>query len=133
MNHSAVIRGRVTASVTHRPWRTTRLIWRGWRAPLACAIRGAVALATPTPNIMPVWNRAAPRLAAARALALQPAEHHDLGRVDQDLGELGQDQRQRQGEHGPELAHEPGRGGERWSSPPRLGWRTWPDCSWFAT
>ena len=65
VNHSSAISGRVIASVTHSPWRTMRRIWRGWRAPLACAISGAVALATPIPNIIPVWNSAAARVAAA--------------------------------------------------------------------
>ena len=89
------------ASVIHRPCRTTRRIWRGWRAPLAWAISGAVALATPMANIMPVWNRAAASVAAASERGAQPAQHQDLGGVDQDLGELRQDERQAPGRASP--------------------------------
>ena len=96
------------ASVIHRPCRTTRRICRGCRAPLAWAISGAVALATPMANIMPEWNRAAASVAAASDGGAQPAQHQYLGGVDQDLGELRQDERERQGEHRPEFARESG-------------------------
>ena len=122
MNHKRAISGRVIASVTHSPWRTMRRIWRGWRAPWPA--RSAVPWRWPRRSEHHPGVEQRRRQGGRRQRRRpEPRQHQHLGRVDQDLGELRQDERTAPGRASPEARARAPRGRGEGSSPSRLGMR----------
>ena len=90
--------GKPSASATQKPWRTVRLGSRtAWRLrPRSCAIIGAVAITTPIANSKKHEVDVDPEHARRQRLGPEPANHHDVGGLDRELPEVGQDDRQAQ-------------------------------------